>query len=180
MLDFNQVKGVVETDLLVAFSDLTGFAKWMRGIPAREAFETLGLYTEFIGQVIEPAGGKVVKFIGDASFIVFPIEKTDAGILALHRIKTEGDRWCQARQMPCRHNIKIHVGPAACGMIGTASEKRFDVYGETINTAALLKGNGLIMTAQTFRSLAAETRKLFKKHTPPITYIPVDAEHRDA
>ncbi len=25
-----------------------------------------------------------------------------------------------------------------------------------------------------FRSLQADTRKLFKKHTPPITYIPLD------
>jgi hypothetical protein len=49
----------------------------------------------------------------------------------------------------------------------------------TVNIAATLKSNDLAITPQLFRRLNPDTRKLFKKHTPPITYIPVNESHQD-
>lgn len=63
------------------------------------------------------------------------------------------------------------------GPIGTRNDKRLDVFGETVNIAAMLKANGIAITPQVFRKLEPETRKLFKKHTPPVTYIPVEERH---
>jgi hypothetical protein len=40
-----------------------------------------------------------------------------------------------------------------------------------VNVAAALPSSGLAVTPAVFRSLQAETRKLFKKHSPPISYI---------
>jgi hypothetical protein len=37
----------------------------------------------------------------------------------------------------------------------------------------------MALSPQAFRKLEPETRKLFKKHTPPVTYIPVEERHRD-
>ena len=42
-----------------------------------------------------------------------------------------------------------------------------------MNVAAALPSSGLAVTPAVFRSLQAETRKLFKKHTQPISYIDV-------
>jgi hypothetical protein len=42
-----------------------------------------------------------------------------------------------------------------------------------VNTAALLKSDGFAMTPELFRELDANTQKLFKKHTPHITDIPL-------
>jgi class 3 adenylate cyclase len=179
MLDLNKVSSVVDVELLVAFSDLSGFAKWMRHHSDREVFETMSAYTEFVGEHIKNAGGKVVKFIGDAALIVFPEDKVDEGVVALKTLREKGDRWCKDHSMPCSHNIKTHFGPVACGPLGPQGDKRFDIYGQTVNTTAILKSNGFVMSAQVFRKLNAETRKAFKKHTPPITYIPIEDEHRD-
>jgi hypothetical protein len=43
----------------------------------------------------------------------------------------------------------------------------------------LLKTQGFAITPEVFRKLTPETRKLFKKHTPPVTYIPIGHPHRD-
>jgi hypothetical protein len=45
------------------------------------------------------------------------------------------------------------------------------------NIAATLPSNGYAISVETFRQIKPETRKLFKKHTPPITYIGVDEKH---
>ena len=81
-------------------------------------------------------------------------------------------------RLPAIH-VKVHFDPVICGPIGTRTDKRFDVYGYTVNTAATLKSNGFAMTPQVFRKLRADTRKLFKKHTPPIRYIPLESRHTD-
>jgi len=81
------------------------------------------------------------------------------------------------RSIPMRHVIKAHFGPVVCGLIGPKSDKRFDVYGETVSIAALTASQGLAVTAQVFRKLNSATRKLLKKHTPPITYISIESGH---
>lgn len=167
-----------EMNLLVAFFDLTKFAQFGRNHSAREIFDTLSAYYEFVGDIVENSGGQVVKFIGDAALIVYPETHVNEGVLALKALKDKGDAWLTKRGMPSRNIIKAHFGPVVCGQVGTRTDKRFDVFGETVNIAALLKSNGLAMTPQVFRKLDARTRKLFKKHTPPITYIPVTESHR--
>jgi hypothetical protein len=64
-------------------------------------------------------------------------------------------------------------------MLGTKNDKHYDVIGNNVNITASLKSNGFAITVQTFRKLNKETRKLFKKHTPPIIYIPVEEKHKD-
>lgn len=85
-----------------------------------------------------------------------------------------GNTWLHDNGMSCSHYFKVHFGPVMAGPIGTRTDKRLDVFGETVNIAATLKAGGIAITPQVFRKLAPETRKLFKKHTPPITYIPVE------
>jgi len=168
-----------DRQLLVAFFDLTSFARFAQSRSSREVFDTLSDYYEFVGNLVEGSGGKVIKFIGDAGLVVYPEDKVNAGVLALKELKDRGDAWLEDRGTPCRNVVTIDFGPVVTGPIGTRSEKRLDVFGHTVNTAATLRSNGFAMTPQVFRKLAPDTRKRFKKHTPPVTYIPVEAAHRD-
>ncbi|MHC4662563.1 MAG: adenylate/guanylate cyclase domain-containing protein [Planctomycetota bacterium] len=161
-----------ETEFLIAFSDLTLFAKFSRSQSDREVFEIMSMYFELVGKIVEDGGGKVVKFMGDAALMVFPAESVDSGVRALMRLKTEGDSWMFGRAIPCRHRIKAHFGKAVCGPIGTENDKRFDIYGQAVNTAATLESRGIAITPQAFRRLDDGTRKLFRKHTPPVIYVP--------
>jgi class 3 adenylate cyclase len=175
--DLDAIQTPQELDLLVAFSDLAGFHRDAVKRPPRQLFSLLSDYYEFVGDTVERAGGKVVKFIGDAALLVFLATEADAGMRALLELKEAGDVWLGGRGMPCHHYIKAHVGPVVVGPIGTRTAKRLDVFGASVNTAAKLKGNGMVLTPQAFRSLDPATRKLFKKHTPPVTYIPLGASH---
>lgn len=179
MTTLNDIDTPQEMNLLVAFFDLTTAAHFARNHSAQELFDTLSDYYEFVGDIIENSGGKVIKFIGDAALIVYPETHVNEGVLALKTLKDQGDVWLADRNIPSRNIVKAHFGPVVCGPMGTRTDKRFDVMGETVNIAALLKSNGLAMTPQVFRKLDPATRKLFKKHTPPITYIPVTESHKD-
>lgn len=176
---FQHIIQPTEMTVLVAFFDLTVFARYARAHSDREIFNFLDDYYGFAGEIIERGGGTVVKFMGDAGLVVFPEDRVDSGVLSLKELKTTGDKWMQHREIPCRHVIKAHFGPVICGPIGTRSDRRFDVFGTTVNTAALLKTSSFAITPQVFRRLEPETRKLFKKHTPPVTYIPKEDKHKD-
>lgn len=168
-----------ELELVVAYCDLTGFARFCGPRTAAEVFDTLSAYYEFVGEIVEGSGGTVVKFIGDAGLIVYPVAGAGRGVVGLKHLKEAGDRWLTDHDVPCRHIIKAHVGPVCCGSLGTHTDKRFDVIGGTVNIAVTLQSTGLAITPQLFRKLDPETRKLFKRRTPPVTYIPVEEQHKD-
>lgn len=179
MTDLKALQSATEKDLLVAFFDLSRFAREIRGLSSRELFDVMSHYYEFVGDIIEGAGGTIVKFIGDAALVVFSEDQVDKGVLTLQTLKEQGDAYLSQRGLHTHHVVKAHFGSVTCGHLGTKSDKRFDVFGEAVNIAATLSTNNLAITPQVFRKLSSETRKHFKKHTPPITYIPVDEAHRE-
>ena len=166
-----------EVDLLVAFSDISGFHRAVRKRNPQQFFDLLSGYYELFGDVIEGAGGKVIKFIGDSTLFVFSADQVDIGVRTIKELQEAGNAWLHDSGMSCGHYFKAHFGPVMAGPVGTRADKRLDVFGETVNIAAMLKANGIAITPQVFRKLEPETRKLFKKHTPPVTYIPVEERH---
>lgn len=179
MNTFDTATTVQQRNLLVAFFDLRRFMRFCEAHTDREIFDFLADYYEFVGSIIEDSGGKVVKFIGDAGLIVYDEPDVNRGVLALRDLQKAGDAWLAEREVSSHNVLKLHFGPVICGPAGTRSDKRFDVLGSTVNTAAVLRSNGFAMTPQVFRQLDTATRKLFKKHTPPVRYIPVEERHRD-
>jgi class 3 adenylate cyclase len=164
---------------LVACSDLTGYARLAGKKSDEEIFQLLADYYEIVGDIIAPASGRVIKFMGDAALMLFSETSADAGVRALLTLQSDGDRFWAERGVACHHHIRAHFGPVCLGPIGTRGEKREDILGSTVNTLFLLKASGFAMTSEAFRKLEPETRKLFKKHTPPMTYIPTAQGHRD-
>jgi class 3 adenylate cyclase len=179
MSDFESITAVTECSLLVAFTDLTGFARMARQVSPRDLWATLSEHYIMVGDLVPQAGGKVVKFMGDGSLLVFPEDKVDVGVRCLKQFKAETDKWFEEKGLACRLKVAAHFGPLLCGPIGTRQEQRFDVSGLTVMTAATLGSYSFAITPQVFRKLTPETRKLFKKHTPPIRYIPVESKHVD-
>ncbi len=164
---------------LIACSDLSGYARFARTQEAPEVFRLLSDYYELVGDLISPAGGEAVKFMGDAVLYWFGETAADAGVRSLLELQRQGDAFLAARGASCRHHIRAHFDSVCRGKIGTRTEKRIDVLGPAVNTLFLLKASGFALTAEAFRQLAPETRRLFKKHTPPIAYIPHSQPHQD-
>ena len=176
LMDISAARG--ERSLLIAFADLTRFSFQSTLLPDAAIADGIdGLY-ERITARIGAAGGRVVKFIGDASLIVFPEEAADRGINALLDLKEEIDVYLSSIGWECRVMIKIHFGAVIAGPFGGAGDKRFDVIGKEVNACAMLDSTGVALSAEAFRKLEPETRKRFKKHTAPISYIRSEDPHR--
>lgn len=158
-----------EQRLLISFVDLTRFTAETRRRPNQEIASEMDAMYRRIGAAIGAAGGRVVKFIGDASLIVFAEDAVDRGVSSLLALKEELDGHFLAIGWECRAAVKIHVGTAVSGPYGLAGT--FDVLGNDVNTCASLHSPGVALTVEAFRKLGPELRQRFKKHTPPVCYI---------
>ncbi|MCD6074602.1 MAG: hypothetical protein K0Q70_1485 [Rhodospirillales bacterium] len=176
-MSWHDIAEPTELDLLVGFYDLSGYQKLCTRLPARDILDAMIGYFDLTGRIIADANGILVKTMGDAGLVAFPAEEADRGVAACLRVKSDGEAWLARNGINSRATFKLHLGPVACGRVGAPGHAIFDVYGQTVNTAATLESNGFAMTPQVFRALNAETRKLFKKHTPPVTYIAVTEQH---
>jgi len=158
-----------EMQLLIAFVDLTRFSAQSRRLGDRDIADVMDAMYRRVGAAIAAAGGRVVKFIGDASLIVFREEDADTGVTALLDLKQDLDGYFHGLGWECRAVVKIHAGSAVAGPYGLGDT--FDLLGNDVNTCAMLQSPGVALSVEAFRSLSPELRQRFKKHTPPVCYI---------
>jgi class 3 adenylate cyclase len=162
----------VEQAVLIVFADLTRFMVNARSTPDAALAELLdGFYRRAEG-LVSAAGGRVVKFMGDAFLAVWPEDRAGDGVEALSGLKRDIDAWWAAKGWDSRVVLKAHYGRAVVGLFGV--EARFDVIGNEVNVAATLPARTVSLSAEAFRCLGGEKRKAFRKHTAPVVYIPVD------
>jgi len=163
-----------ERELVIGFHDLTGF---MRQADKAEPLDLLALmagYFGLTGRIVEDAGGRLIKTIGDAGLVAFPADGVDAAVRAMQAVQAEGDAWLAQHDFKSAAIVKLHLGPVAIGKVGAPGHEVLDVYGKTVNVAATLQSTGFAMTPAVFRRLSPSARTAFKKHTPPISYIDAD------
>jgi adenylate cyclase len=167
-----------EVALLIAFLDLPGFALHSTRIADDELANVIDGYYQLIAAQVAASGGRVVKYIGDGVLVVFDASEADRGVAALLDAKLAIDRYFEGHGWPCRATVKAHVGTAIAGPYGPPDDRRFDVIGKAVNTAAMLDASGVALSVEAFRKLSPESRQRFKKHTWPVTYIRVEDPHR--
>jgi class 3 adenylate cyclase len=167
-----------EVPLLVAFTSFNCYAAQVDRLEDAEVARVMNSYYELAESAIDAAGGRVVKFIGDATLAVFPQKEVDRGILGLLDLKGTADQFMVEHGWECHLVIRAHFGPVAAGHFGAGAGRRYDVLGKTVNIAARLESPGVALTVEAFRQLGPETRRHFKKHTPPIMYIRQEDSHR--
>jgi class 3 adenylate cyclase len=119
---------------------------------------------------LEPPGGRIVKFMGDAGLVVFPVEAAEKVIFALCRLAERAHDLAARSDINAYLNVNVHVGPVLAGSFGPPGEESFDVIGKTVNIAARLGRRGVTLSAQAFRCLSEEGRTRFDKIKQPITY----------
>jgi len=156
--------------LVVAFFDLSRFAEWSSSDEDERVAGLLQAFYALAGRHVGNAGGRVVKFMGDAGLAVFEKERAEEGILALCAFAQEARREALGAGLDAHLNINVHVGSVLAGSFGVPGDARYDVIGKTVNIAARLGRRGVTLSAQAFRCLSAEGRKRFEKQMPPITY----------
>ena len=134
------VSQLEERRIVIAVADIAGFMKAARGKSNLDTFRMLDEFYYLVDQVVAKAGGRVVKFMGDAALMVFPEDSAPQAVAALGELKERAQTLWTGFDATCVVKTKAHVGLAACGPIGP--EKRFDVIGQSVNELFLMPGSG--------------------------------------
>jgi len=154
----------------VAFFDLSRIAEWSSSERDAVLASFFQAFYELAANHIEPAGGRIVKFMGDAGLAVFPEDSAEDVIFALAAFAREARERAGAYGLDTYLNVSVHVGPVLAGSFGPPGAARFDVIGKTVNIAARLGRRGLTLSSQACRCLSEDGRKRFEKLMQPITY----------
>jgi class 3 adenylate cyclase len=154
----------------VAFFDLSRIAEWSSSEQDHTVADFLQAFYALVADRLTPAGGRVVKLMGDAGLVVFPKESAEPVILALAALTGEARECARKVGLDTYLNVNVHVGPVLAGSFGPPGAARFDVIGKTVNIAARLGRRGVTLSPQAFRCLSPEGRERFDKVSPPITY----------
>lgn len=160
-----------ETQTLgVAFFDLSRMAEWSSSEDDVRIATFLQAFYELATGHLEPAGGRIVKLMGDAGLAVFPKESAEEVMFALAALAEEVRAYAVECGVDAYLNVNVHVGSMLAGSFGPPGQERFDVIGKTVNIAARLGRRGVTLSEQAFRCLSPQGRERFQKMTPPTTY----------
>ncbi len=132
------------------FSDLRDFTHITETLPAKQVLEMLNEYFEFDAAAVTAHGGEILRFIGDAMLIVFPIDddmcqKTacnaaiDSAIDAQSTLASLNHRRRRHGQPEIKFGVGLNVGKVVYGNVGAPDRLDFTVMGPTVNRTARLE-----------------------------------------
>ena len=133
-------------EISVLFADIVSFTEMSEKISSEKIVGFLNdMFSQF-DDLTETYGVEKIKTIGDSYMVVsgMPIQREDHALtlfnLAKEMIKISA-QFKDHNGNPIKLRIGINPGPAISGVIGK-SKFAFDVWGDTINTAARLESYG--------------------------------------
>jgi guanylate cyclase len=144
----------------VVFADIAGFTPWaQRTDPARVVALLDDLFSRF-DTVAAEVGVEKIKTVGDAymAAVGAPVARPDhahAAIRFSRAILAEADAWRRANDLDLLLRVGVASGPVVGGVIGHR-RITFDLWGDTVNTAARMESTGVPGRIH----LASSTREL--------------------
>ena len=155
-MDYDTMTEPRECRMVVALADIAGFDKASRKKSGQEVFSMLDEFYELVGNIVGSAGGRVVKFMGDCAFIVFPEEKARPAVDSLHDLQGRTQTLWSEFDSTCKVSVNAHSGTVLCGLIGTTLYKRFDVFGTPVNDLFRMPLQGFGLSKELEKAVAHE------------------------
>jgi adenylate cyclase len=132
------------------FSDLRDFTQLTENLPAAQLLRMLNEYFEFVAAAVTARGGEILRFIGDAMLIVFPIDAgtcaqtacnaaIDAAIDAQTTLATLNHQRRRHGEPEIRFGVGLNVGEVVYGNVGAPDRLDFTVMGPAVNRTARLE-----------------------------------------
>ena len=132
------------------FSDLRDFTRLTENLPAHKLLKMLNDYFEFVAAAVTARGGEILRFIGDAMLIVFPIDEQvspqsacQAALEAAHDAQQSIASLNHIRRRhgeeEIRFGLGLNVGEVIYGNVGAPDRLDFTVMGPAVNRTARLE-----------------------------------------
>lgn len=146
-MNYDEITSPTECRMIIALVDIAGSTQAAQTMSSREMFDMLDEFYELVGGIVEDAGGKVVKFMGDAALIVFPDDTPHQAIEGLRSLKIRAEDWLSRLDIKAvQIKLKAHIGSVSCGPLGTANEKRFDIIGAPVMELFMLRSGDFVLS----------------------------------
>lgn len=153
-------------EAVILFCDLRDSSKLAEHYDLDRFLDVLNDYYDATAGAVIHGGGEVLRYIGDASLAVFPIERyadeqeacqvaLDVALDALVRTQRLNANRTERDKPPIKIGIGLHCGTVVYGNIGTADRIEFTVIGKAANEAARIEAqckelNETILVSDTF------------------------------
>jgi len=144
MKHWNQISKVEERILVVAFSDISNFAKIVNGMSNIETFAFLQKYRDLAEPIITKYEGKIIKQIGDALLIVFLESKAKDAKASFKELESSINTFLSDYTKTGKLNIGATIGKVAIGLLSPS--KTLDIAGKVVNEAAKLNRKGIALS----------------------------------
>jgi class 3 adenylate cyclase len=158
---------------LVCFADVAGFARTARSLSLPQIAALCKRISSIVVGHVGNTRGQVVKYIGDASLLVFPEEDADAGVRELLAMKRELDAFLRAEHPALSVSLSAHLGQII--IVELEPIAGLDVLGNTVNIASYLgtraRGAGFVISQEVYERLSEGTRAGFQKQPPAAMYV---------
>jgi adenylate cyclase len=159
-----------ETKLVLLSADLAGFTRMAAALEPLALAALLDAYYERTSAAVGRHGGRVVKFMGDACFAVFPEDRCSGAVACAVELASE------AHPLPgapsgCAAGANVHVGTVAEGELGRGADVRYDVVGAAVNHLFRMGGGpGVRISEPVFQKLLPDERTRFREQSRSVTY----------
>ena len=132
------------------FSDLRDFTPLTEQLPLPKLLDSLNAYFDLVAAAVAAHGGEILKFIGDAMMIVFPVTGKkdatavctaayDAAVDAFASLDAFNHRRRRAKVPELNFGVGLHFGEVIYGNVGAAERLDFTVIGAAVNHTARLE-----------------------------------------
>ena len=126
----------------VLFADLVGFTAWTERTGPEEVVRKLDTIFGAFDEMAERLELEKIKTIGDAYMVAGGLPGTRSDhVVAAAQLALEMRDYLDAHGGGLSMRIGIHTGPVVAGVIGKR-KFAFDLWGDTVNTAARMESHG--------------------------------------
>jgi adenylate cyclase len=159
-----------ETTLVLLSADLAGFTRMAAALEPLALATLLDAYYERASAAVGRHGGRVVKFMGDACFAVFPEERCAEAVACAVELASE------AHPLPgagsgVAAGANVHLGAVAEGELGPGADARYDVVGAAVNHLFRMGGGaGVRISEPVYQRLPLDEQARFGEQGRAVTY----------
>ena len=150
---------VTSVDRVILFCDCHDFSRLQLVLPG-PLFEFMDAFYRVCGECVVAAGGRIVKYIGDGILAVFPEDAADRAVAAATCMRKEHAALVSAQQTNVDSDLEVGIsfGQVEEGIVGHATLRSFDLFGECVNEAAMIGHHrGIAVTDAVRVRLSKET-----------------------
>jgi len=143
-----------EIDAALWFSDLREFTHLTETYAADDVLDLLNAYFEHVHTAVTAYGGEILRFIGDAMLIVFPVQEgkdpakarrdacraaLDAAVDAFSSLAVMNSLRRRDGKPEIRFGVGLHFGHVVYGNVGAPGRLDFTVMGPAVNRTSRME-----------------------------------------